>query len=943
MDFHILIVIGCVFGASLLSFLFINKIFRRKTFEEVVAEKRAMSANLYAQNKSAGSNPASQRKPKKKELKREKKQRQREQQKDNASQEDQDDFSDGGHSEEQGSVQLEEESSQPGLSKQHVEFEPDPEVMNDHHHHQQQQQRRPSNAEKENHPSNNNNNNNNNNISGKKNKKDKRNGAGGAKSAPVVGILVNKNDVIAVRQTPVDETPVLNNFEVRVPKDVVELKKQEHNNNSKQQQQQQAQKRNGGPAKKEKPTLISAALEQAVEVPHVPKQAAAPKQQQHQTSGGSPKQVQHKQAKQQQQQQPGNKRQKDTMLTAKDLVQALDKLAEHQTIGVSALMNVFARAELNRSEIQILIDYLLNKQQDMPANHGEWSDDICQKLKRQLEEKEKLLAEEQEASSGIQAKLRELRQEINTERAQIHSRSQAYNEKLLGKDQELTALNQELASANEKLALERQQFQAKLMCEKQLRVDMLPQLQRLQQDLAHKEKIIADMTSFVNAEAHAETELIQQQAQQIMTLEQQRDELEARLNNSVFELEQRKQLETENSELKVELRNLNNALESAGADLTHSQSELARVRNTELQELRQQTVSLEASNVSLNKQLSKANSHAVQVSALQSEQAQAQSETLIALQAKLRTLNDAQATQRQQTSALHTQLEEAQQRAEQLQHKEQQLQLELHEQREKNNDVRMKNWKLIEALQNAEATRTTTRTAKTKTNTAQTTSLGQQHNQLQEQQQQLQQQQQQQKATAAANGGGELRAAATTGSIKAEQQRIRELYQRLYPDAVKAHAATALNASFDEWLEQVLLTHIKQQQQQQPAAAISSSNKSTQSNNNSSSSSSDHNSTSSSSSTHNNISSNNSNSNSKSFSSSSGSAVEQQELHTQNLKLRKRNDELTQLVTKTSNTLVDLEQRAREQDEHWRGIVSQKEQLISKLQQHHASNGEQDI
>ncbi|XP_032593625.1 putative uncharacterized protein DDB_G0271606 isoform X2 [Drosophila grimshawi] len=904
MDFHILIVIGCVFGASLLSFLFINKIFRRKTFEEVVAEKRAMSANLYAQNKSAGSNPASQRKPKKKELKREKKQRQREQQKDNASQEDQDDFSDGGHSEEQGSVQLEEESSQPGLSKQHVEFEPDPEVMNDHHHHQQQQQRRPSNAEKENHPSNNNNNNNNNNISGKKNKKDKRNGAGGAKSAPVVGILVNKNDVIAVRQTPVDETPVLNNFEVRVPKDVVELKKQEHNNNSKQQQQQQAQKRNGGPAKKEKPTLISAALEQAVEVPHVPKQAAAPKQQQHQTSGGSPKQVQHKQAKQQQQQQPGNKRQKDTMLTAKDLVQALDKLAEHQTIGVSALMNVFARAELNRSEIQILIDYLLNKQQDMPANHGEWSDDICQKLKRQLEEKEKLLAEEQEASSGIQAKLRELRQEINTERAQIHSRSQAYNEKLLGKDQELTALNQELASANEKLALERQQFQAKLMCEKQLRVDMLPQLQRLQQDLAHKEKIIADMTSFVNAEAHAETELIQQQAQQIMTLEQQRDELEARLNNSVFELEQRKQLETENSELKVELRNLNNALESAGADLTHSQSELARVRNTELQELRQQTVSLEASNVSLNKQLSKANSHAVQVSALQSEQAQAQSETLIALQAKLRTLNDAQATQRQQTSALHTQLEEAQQRAEQLQHKEQQLQLELHEQREKNN---------------------------------------QQHNQLQEQQQQLQQQQQQQKATAAANGGGELRAAATTGSIKAEQQRIRELYQRLYPDAVKAHAATALNASFDEWLEQVLLTHIKQQQQQQPAAAISSSNKSTQSNNNSSSSSSDHNSTSSSSSTHNNISSNNSNSNSKSFSSSSGSAVEQQELHTQNLKLRKRNDELTQLVTKTSNTLVDLEQRAREQDEHWRGIVSQKEQLISKLQQHHASNGEQDI
>lgn len=37
---------------------------------------------------------------------------------------------------------------------------------------------------------------------------------------------------------------------------------------------------------------------------------------------------------------------------------------------------------------------------------------------------------------------------------------------------------------------------------------------------------------------------------------------------------------------------------------------------------------------------------------------------------------------------------------------------------------------------------------------------------------------------------------------------------------------------------------------------------------------------------------------------------------------------------------MDLEERAREQDEHWRGIVEQKEQIIVKLQQH-ASNGEQ--
>ncbi|XP_017118959.1 putative uncharacterized protein DDB_G0271606 isoform X2 [Drosophila elegans] len=842
MDFHILIVIGCVFSASLLSFLFINKIFRRKTFEEVVAEKRALSANLY---KAAGG--AATKKPKKKELKREKKQRQREQQRDVNNEpepEEPEDFSDG-QSEGQGSVADEE----PGLSKQHVEFEPDAEILNE--------QRRPSSvAEKENQPS----------VAGKKGKKDKRNGAGNK----TAGILVNKNETVVVK-APVnsEETPSLNNFETKVPKDVVELKKQEQkerkeDNNNK----QQTQKKNGGGsvAKKEKPAAGEA------EAPVVAKQIL--KQQQN----GSPK-TQHNQAnnKTKQQQQNKKQNQKET-LTAKDLAQALDKLADHQnqTIGVNALMNVFSRAELNRSEIQILIDYLLNKQQDMPSSHSEWSDDICQKLKRQLEEKEKLLAEEQEASIGIQAKLRELRQEVNTERAQMHARIQAYNDKLQGKEQELSALNQELSSLNDKLALERQQFQT-LLREKQANSQDLVQLQRLQQDLAHKEKCLAEMTAFVNAETQQKNEVIQQQAQQLQALELQRDELEARQNNSIFELEQRKQLEAETADLKQEL-----------CAVAQAQSELQRVHAAELQELRQQASTLETSNQALSLQLTQAASSAVQATAAQSEQAQVQTEALaqkqqelIALRSQVGSLTDAQAQQQKQAAALQSQLQEAQQRAEQLQAKEQQLQQELQEQREKNN---------------------------------------QQHKELQ---------QQQQKAVAA-NGGG------SASSAKSEQQRIRDLYQRLYPDAVKAQSGNALQASFDQWLEQVLSTHVKQQQDvlrqkleaEKAEKQSSSSHKSTQSNN---SSSSNHNST------HNNISSNNSSSNSQ-----SSSAAEQQELHKQILQLRECNDKLTQLVTKTTNTLMDLEERAREQDEHWRGIVDQKEQQILMLQQH-ASNGEQDI
>ncbi|XP_070142844.1 putative uncharacterized protein DDB_G0271606 isoform X2 [Drosophila kikkawai] len=860
MDFHILIVIGCVFSASLLSFLFINKIFRRKTFEEVVAEKRALSANLYK----AASGGAASKKPKKKELKREKKQRQREQQRDvNNEQPEADepeDYSDGQSEEGQGSVA---DDEQPGLSKQHVEFEPDPEILNE-------QQRRPSSvAEKENQPTTT--------AAGKKGKKDKRNG--GNQNKATGGILVNKNEshaVKAVLSNADETTPTLNNFEAKAPKDVVELKKQEQkerkeDNNNK----QQAQKKNGEKvAKKEKPALASEPEPTIVTKQVLKQQNGSPKTQHNQANNKTKQQQQHSNNKQ---------KQKETALTAKDLAVALDKLAEHQnqTIGVNALMNVFSRAELNRSEIQILIDYLLNKQQDMPASHAEWSDDICQKLKRQLEEKEKLLAEEQEASIGIQAKLRELRQEVNTERAQMHARIQAYNEKLQSKDQELSSLN-------DKLTLERQQLQ-NLLRESQANSQDLLQVQRLQQDLAHKEKCLADMTAFVSAETQQKNEVIQQQAQQLAALEQQRDELEARQNNSIFELEQRKQLDAENADLKQELRTV-----------TQAQSELQRVHAAELQELRQQISALEANNQTLNQQLTQAASTAVQASAAQSEKVQVQSEALAqnqqelsALRLQVGTLTDAQAQQQKQANALSSLLQEAQQRAEQLQAKEKQLQKELQEQREKNN---------------------------------------QQHKELQQQQQQ----QQQQKAVAANGGGG------SANSAKSEQERIRGLYQRLYPDAVKAQAGNALQASFDQWLEQVLTTHVKQQQEKlrqklelekpgkQPS---SSSHKSTQSNS-SSSSSSNHNS-----SIHNNISSNNSSSNSQS---SSAAVAEQQELHKQNLQLRECNDKLTQLVTKTTNTLMDLEERAREQDEHWRGIVDQKEQIIVKLQQH-ASNGEQDI
>lgn len=580
MDLHILIVIACVFLASLGSLLFINKFLRRKTFEEIVAEKKALTEKIYGKDKNTFKKPKKQ--ALKKEMKREKKQKQREQVT-TTEQEDSDVHS------EQASVDDEPQL----ISKTHVEFEPDPEVVT-YDNNLAPTPRRSSTAEKENI---------NKQVKGKKEKKVT------AKS----GILVHKNESNVLKESAVTEfLSASNHFEIKTPKDVVELKKLEKKEDKSQQQQNKKDK----PVKKldnrsvnDKIINIDNNLQPVSEIIAAPVAVKEMKQSEEKIRQSSPKNTQHK-SKQQ------NKKQKEL----KDAVIGLEKLSESDTVSVSLLMNLFRRAELNRSEIQILIDYLLNRQQDMPSSHSEWSDDICQKLKRQLEEKEKALIEEQEASIGIQAKLRELRTEINTERASMSNTIKSYVEKIQTKDQDIALLEQKIKTLNDNLSLERQQFQAKLMHEKQSgSQDLLAQLQMMQNEMSHKDKCITELTCMVNASRQAveessqqKNEIIQNQAQQIRTLEQQRDELEQLSNNRIFDLERTKQLESELNDAQLELRNLQNALESSRSDINQKsleletlKNELNLTRNKAMLEKQQEVASLQAKISDLTQQLLK--------------------------------------------------------------------------------------------------------------------------------------------------------------------------------------------------------------------------------------------------------------------------------------------------------------------------------------------------
>ncbi|XP_044011755.1 interaptin isoform X9 [Aphidius gifuensis] len=130
-------------------------------------------------------------------------------------------------------------------------------------------------------------------------------------------------------------------------------------------------------------------------------------------------------------------------------------------VNVSLLMPLVQKAELSRSEIQILIDQLLNKQLDNPVEHSEWTEgraDPVIKLKKQLAEKDKALSEEHETSISYQNKLKELRGELNSEKSRLTNHIKNLEDALNNKITEAQTLHTRMQHILETHAAEKQGF-----------------------------------------------------------------------------------------------------------------------------------------------------------------------------------------------------------------------------------------------------------------------------------------------------------------------------------------------------------------------------------------------------------------------------------------------------------------------------------------------------
>uniref|UniRef100_A0ABD2XI16 Ribosome receptor lysine/proline rich domain-containing protein n=1 Tax=Trichogramma kaykai TaxID=54128 RepID=A0ABD2XI16_9HYME len=156
---------------------------------------------------------------------------------------------------------------------------------------------------------------------------------------------------------------------------------------------------------------------------------------------------------QQQQHSKKNKKQKDILAQIG---------GDKDGVNFSLLQPLVQKAELSRSEIQFLIESLLNKQQENPAGEqAEWSEgraDPVMKLKRQLADKEKALRDEQEATAGVQSKLIELRQELNSERSRYTATVRQLEEALTAKTTEAATLHTRMQHILESHAAEKQGY-----------------------------------------------------------------------------------------------------------------------------------------------------------------------------------------------------------------------------------------------------------------------------------------------------------------------------------------------------------------------------------------------------------------------------------------------------------------------------------------------------
>ncbi|KAK7103678.1 hypothetical protein V1264_018535 [Littorina saxatilis] len=137
------------------------------------------------------------------------------------------------------------------------------------------------------------------------------------------------------------------------------------------------------------------------------------------------------------------------------------------SLGGSRLVDAVRTASLNDREVQSLIEILLNRQGVTGVTPESWNKksqkgDPIALMKKQLEEKERALQEEQQLAMSANNRVKELRNELTVERTKLASIEKHYQEKLAVQSADMEALEARLRQVHEQNMIESAKMQARL-------------------------------------------------------------------------------------------------------------------------------------------------------------------------------------------------------------------------------------------------------------------------------------------------------------------------------------------------------------------------------------------------------------------------------------------------------------------------------------------------
>ncbi|XP_027552766.1 ribosome-binding protein 1 isoform X2 [Neopelma chrysocephalum] len=382
------------------------------------------------------------------------------------------------------------------------------------------------------------------------------------------------------------------------------------------------------------------------------------------------------------------------------------------------LMSTVSSMVFSEGEAQQLIEILTEKMGIMDTWHtATQKGDPVAVLKRQLEEKEKQLSAEQEDVAAARNKLRELSKDLAAERAKAAAAEGKLKEQLLAREREIAAVQARMQASYQDHVSETQQLQVKIRTlQEQLENGPNTQLARLQQENSILRDALNQATSQMESKQNAELAKLRQECNKLMrelsekseVLQQEEQQRKSWEIKAAALEKQNEQLQASQQEVEVmlqkrldevtdELRKTQTSYKSLLAD-----AEKAKGQQQSIAELQAKLLSSEAEVKSKLLELNSVKGK-LQDASLENTKLLERIKSIEALleagqMSGAEKDRDLQAANEAEMKQLRSRLQENTNQLSSLEREATELREAVEQQKMKNNDLREKNWKAMEAL-----------------------------------------------------------------------------------------------------------------------------------------------------------------------------------------------------------------------------------------------------